>query len=111
MFHPKIAEELRARGHDVNAVVVRVDLAGMADDRLLRIATDEDRVLVTENVRDFEILRARAVAAAQPCSGLIYTNRQHFPRERQSIGKIVDALDRLMSSGRLPGAGETDWLA
>ena len=47
-YSPRIAELLRAGGHDVVAVVARPDLAGLTDRSLIAMAHDEGRALVTE---------------------------------------------------------------
>ena len=62
MFSPEIAAELVKRGHDVVAVAADPALAGLPDDQILAWAAEQHRCLVTENVKDFEILRRQAVA-------------------------------------------------
>jgi predicted nuclease of predicted toxin-antitoxin system len=47
MFHPRIAEELRARGHDCLAVVADADLRRSSDEDLLQRAAGDGRALVT----------------------------------------------------------------
>ena len=44
---PRIAELLRDRRHDVQAVVDRPDLAGRSDRVILEIAAAEDRAVIT----------------------------------------------------------------
>lgn len=53
MFSGAIAGQLRAKGHDVVAVVGDLALAGLADDQTLPHATAAGCVLVTENIKDF----------------------------------------------------------
>lgn len=49
---------LQERGHDVLALDQEPELEGLADDDVLALATDEERILVTYNIRDFpEIVR------------------------------------------------------
>ncbi|WP_448071454.1 DUF5615 family PIN-like protein [Georgenia yuyongxinii] len=110
MFRPQIAEELRMRGHDAVAIAGNPELVGMADEHLVRLATTEERALVTENVRDFEILRSRRLSENRPVAGLIYTNRQRFARDKRWSGRIVTALDERLRTGRIPGPGQVDWL-
>jgi predicted nuclease of predicted toxin-antitoxin system len=47
---PRIAELLRSRGHDVQAVGERADIAGKNDRLILEVAASEDRVVITNNV-------------------------------------------------------------
>jgi predicted nuclease of predicted toxin-antitoxin system len=51
-FSHRIAEALRANGHDVRATD-ELGLNGAPDEELLVIALDQGRVLVTNNVADF----------------------------------------------------------
>jgi len=62
MASPEIASELVKRGHDVVAVAADPALVGLPDEQVLEWATAQGRCLVTENVKDFEVLR-RASAA------------------------------------------------
>lgn len=56
-FDYVIAEELRPRGVDAMAVKgERPDLEGKDDDVVLRTASAERRVVVTNNVRDYAAL-------------------------------------------------------
>ena len=58
---PRIAQLFRDRGHDVQAVVDRRDLAGRTDRVILEIATAEDRAVITNNVKDFRLLPRNAL--------------------------------------------------
>ena len=68
---PRIAEMLRDRGHDVQAVVDRRDLAGRSDRVILEIAAAEDRAVITNNVKDFRPLAAERLARGESHAGLI----------------------------------------
>ncbi len=55
---PRVGVLLQERGHDVLALDQEPELEGLADDDVLALATDEERILVTHNIRDFpEIVR------------------------------------------------------
>jgi hypothetical protein len=71
MFSGAIAEQLRAKGYDVLAVVTDPTLLGLPDDEILAYATDTGRALVTANIKDFMPLEARYRAASQTHAGLI----------------------------------------
>lgn len=99
MYAPAVAEQLRARGHDVASVhgpVFRA-LEGEPDEDVWAAAVADDRVLVSENVRDFRRIEADAVARAQPVARLVLTTDRQFPRGGpETIGRLVTALDALL---------------
>jgi hypothetical protein len=96
MFSTVIAEQLRAKGHDVLAVVADPALIGLADEQILGHATTAGRALVTVNIKDFVPLDARYRAANQTHSGLILVSAKAFPQDRAFIGAIVSALSALL---------------
>ena len=57
MFSGAIAEELRAKGHDAQAVVTDPALISLPDDQVLARAAAAGRALVTANIKDFMPLR------------------------------------------------------
>jgi uncharacterized protein YbjT (DUF2867 family) len=111
MFSPQIASELVRRGHDVVAVAADPALAGLPDEQVLEWVTGQGRCLVTENVKDYEVLRRAAAAQGRAHAGLLYCAPRRFPRDRHFLGALVAALDRTISSGRLPGPDGVGWLA
>jgi hypothetical protein len=111
MFSPEIAAELVKRGHDVVAVAADPGLVGLPDGQVLEWATDQRRCLVTENVKDYEVLRRRSAAQGRTHAGLLYSGPRRFPRDRRFLGTLVVALDKLIAAGHLPGPDEAGWLA
>lgn len=100
MYAPAIAAELRARGHDVASAHdpdSRV-LAGASDSDVLAAARREERVLVTENVRDYRRLESELLAGGgSRHAGLVYTTDRRFPRgDPATTGRLVRALDALI---------------
>jgi uncharacterized protein with PIN domain len=96
MWSPEIARQLRSRGFDVVAVVERSDLRSASDDDVLAVARLEQRVLLTDNVRDFRRIVA-AFADENSHAGLILTDRRRFNRhDPRVIGPIVTALSVLL---------------
>lgn len=65
MHPPAVASTLLARGHDVVAVAEGAALRSMPDEELLAFATQHDRRIVTENVKDFRRLLLRADESGQ----------------------------------------------
>jgi Domain of unknown function (DUF5615) len=110
MFSPEIASELVKRGHDVVAVAADPGLVGLPDGQVLEWATEQGRCLVTENVKDFEVLRRAFTAQGRVHAGLLYSGPRRFPRDRRFVGALVVALDQLATAERLPGVNQVGWL-
>jgi hypothetical protein len=110
MFAPEIAAALVKRGHDVIAVAADPGLVGLPDEQLLEWATAQGRCLVTENVRDFEVLRRASAAQGKAHAGLLYSGPRRFPRDRRFAGTLILALDQLIATGQLPALDQLAWL-
>jgi hypothetical protein len=111
MFSPEIASELVKRGHDAIAVADDPGLVGLPDEQILEWATEQGRCLVTENVKDFEVLRRASAAQGRAHAGLLYSGPRRFPRGRRFTGVLVIALDQLINEGQVPAANEVCWLS
>jgi hypothetical protein len=96
MFSDTIAQQLRARDHDVISVVAHPSLVGLPDDQILTYAATEGRVLVTANIKDFIPLDSRYRAAGQTPPGLILVSTKTFPQDRGFTNAITAALDTLL---------------
>jgi hypothetical protein len=92
MFAPAIAEDLAARGIDCRAVVADPVLRALSDLEIFLAALTEGRVLVTNNVPDFESLRRAHEAAGNDVPGLIYTSDLAFPRTNAYASRLGTAL-------------------
>ena len=105
MLSNVIAEQLRAKGHDVLAVVADPALVGLADDQILAHATTASRALVTAKIKDFMPLDARYRAASQAHAGLILVSAKTFPQDRSFTAAITSALSALLDQpgGIQPG--------
>jgi hypothetical protein len=105
MYAPAIAEQLRARGHDVVSVhdLQYGRLEGATDDEVFAEALSEERALVTENVPDFRRLEAEALARGEAHASLVFTSNRQFPRGQPgTIGQLVEALHELLSETPAP---------
>jgi predicted nuclease of predicted toxin-antitoxin system len=99
MFTAAIAEQLRARGHDVISVHEPTlgAVEGISDADLFALAAREGRLLVTEDVSDFRRLERDAHAQGLPAPRLVFATNHQFPRGHpRSLGRLVTALDELM---------------
>jgi predicted nuclease of predicted toxin-antitoxin system len=110
MFSPQLADELGRRGHDVVAVAADPGLVGLPDEQILEWATEQERCLATENVKDYEVLRRAAAAQGRAHAGLLNCSPVRFPRDRRFLGALVVALDKLIATGQLPGPDDVAWL-
>ncbi|MFI5005348.1 MAG: DUF5615 family PIN-like protein [Solirubrobacterales bacterium] len=112
MYPPAIAEQLRRRGHDVDAVAARGELRAVADPDIFATAQREQRAVVTENIDDFSALADSHDQRGETHHGIVFVNPRRYPRgNRRTIGRMVTALEQLL--GEQPGTASTSlrhWL-
>jgi predicted nuclease of predicted toxin-antitoxin system len=98
MVSAVVADQLRDRGFDVVAVQDpdRAHLRGIDDCVLLDHATEERRVLVTDNVPDLLACHRRRQARGHHHYGLLFFTNATFPRHRHElfVRAVLAALDR-----------------
>jgi hypothetical protein len=110
MFSDAIAQQLRAKGHDVQAVVADPALVSLPDDQVLSRATAAGRALVTANIKDFIPLDARYRAAGQAHAGLILVSAKTFPHNRSYTTAVTSALAALLDQPGQIQAGQVTFL-
>jgi hypothetical protein len=110
MISPRVAEQLRQRGHNVIAVAERTDLVGMSDADVLTLGAQEVRVVVTLDIGDFARLGASVLSEGRSHSGILYAATAAFPRRSAIIGALVRSLDAAIRSGDLPGHNQEGFL-
>ena len=110
-FSPEIARQLRSLGHDVHAAQ-ELGGIGASDRELLALATLDRRAVVTENVADFVELHRAAMITQATHFGLVFTSSRQFPRTRRAVGRLVGALDALLTADPSTDAlkDQTRWL-
>lgn len=111
MYPASVAEQLRSRGYDVVSVhdPDHRELEGAPDEDVFAAAVAEGRALVTENVPDFRLLEAEALARGESTPGLVFTTNRQFPRgDPGTIGRLVRALAALLA--RPPAAPSATFL-
>jgi len=96
LYTERIAEGLRDRGHDVDAVTERPDLNGLSDAELFALMPAERRAIVTENWGDFQTLLSGAMASGTSHYGVVFTSRRRLPRSRDTVGLYVRVLDEFL---------------
>lgn len=109
MISAAIAEALRGRGHDVEAVTDSSELRGVTDDELFQCAQTRARALVTCNRNDFLVLDGRWRSQGKTHSGLVIINPRRLPQGPSSFGAIVESLARFLAAGA-PYEGFVHWL-
>lgn len=92
---PRIAELLRDRGHDIQAVVDRRDLAGRSDRVILEIAAAEERAVITNNVKDVRPLAAERLARGESYAGLILLPSTRT-RTRGAVEMLGNAIGQIL---------------
>jgi hypothetical protein len=110
MFSPAIADELTSRGVDCRAVVADPLLRAQSDLEIFEAALLEVRVIVTNNVADFESLRRARDAAGGQLPGLIYTSDFTFPRTRSYVARLANALEEAAATHAAAHHGGVYWL-
>ena len=111
MFSPRIEAELVERGYDCRSVAADPLLRQRSDDTLFAVAVAEQRILVTENVVDFERLRRDRVAEMAGVPPLIYTSGSAFPRDRRYVRRLAEALDGALKTDAVTRHGGVLWLS
>jgi Domain of unknown function (DUF5615) len=110
MYPRRLAEQLRAEGHDVVAVVELPDLVGREDAEVAGWAREHGRIVVTENVVDYATLEVDEHA------GLLLVNARRWPRTPSSLPRLSAALRAWLEARtgrdeRTPRAvGLVEWL-
>jgi hypothetical protein len=101
MLSPLIAELLRDRGHDVEAIVASTAHRALSDDEVMVLVRDEGRALVTDNIVDFRPRHFAAVVPGGPGHfGMVFLP-SGYRRSRADIGRLVEALE--MKLAEYPG--------
>jgi hypothetical protein len=97
MYPAAVAQQLRARGHDVVAVTERPELRALPDADLFSVALSERRAVATANVADFVVIVDALDQLGEVHFGLVLVDPEKYPRgHRRTIG-LVTGLDRVLA--------------
>jgi hypothetical protein len=110
MFSPAIAAGLTARGIDCLAVAADPLLRAQSDLEIFESALIGGRVIVTNNVPDFESLRRARDAVGGEVPALIHTSDLTFPRSKSYVSGLVGALERAAMDHEAGRHGGVLWL-
>ena len=94
-----VAEQLRGRNCDVEAVTERRELRGSTDYELFEYAQTAEQAVVTYNRDDFLELDRHYRSENRWHCGIVILNPRRFSQGPASIGPLVGSLDNLMASG------------
>jgi len=98
-----LAEQLRARDHDV-ATAVEAGVNGVDDARALSWAVTERRAVVTNNIRDFRLLHAAYLTSGRSHYGIVLVPTSRYRLDRGHLGPLISALDELLCAHRADDA-------
>jgi hypothetical protein len=93
VFGRRIGRRLAAAGHDVLALDQDEVLSRLPDGKVLALASDENRILVTYNVSDFAGIVRQWGEAGRSHAGLILVTDS-----RAGFGPIVQRLEQMLAA-------------
>ena len=99
MISVVVAEQLRGRNRDVEAVSERRELRGLTDQESFEYAQTAERAVVTYNRDDFLELDRRYRGENRQHRGIVVPNPKRFAQGPGSIGPLVTSLDKLVAAG------------
>ena len=96
-----LANCAKKKGYDVVSVE-EAKMREASDEQLLSFAARERRVLVTYNIRDFQLLISEWHRAGRHHSGIIFVNEK--TASQKTVGPLVRTLKKLLDTApRSPG--------
>ena len=106
----RIAEQLRARGHDAIALTEIDDMRGRSDGVVLDWALGHDRAVVTYDA-DFIVLQQERLGAGARVADLILIPKGRFPIGDRGLGALVRALSAVLDASGPSAGGRLLWLS
>ncbi|HYM44933.1 MAG TPA: DUF5615 family PIN-like protein [Solirubrobacteraceae bacterium] len=87
---PRVGHRLQEDGHDVRALDQEPALEGLDDDDVLALASEDRRILVTHNVRDFPSILREWAEAQRSHAGVILV----YGIDHREFELIVRGIER-----------------
>lgn len=109
MLSALIAERLRERGHDAEAVDERPELRGLTDPELFARTQREQRAIATYNRDDFLALDRLYRSEGRNHHGIILVNPRRFLQRKDRVGHLIAALGAFIEA-ESPYPGFVHWL-
>jgi predicted nuclease of predicted toxin-antitoxin system len=110
MFSIALAHRLVDLGVDCLSVAEDPELSPLDHEAVAEAALQDERVLVTDNAVDFEILRRRRESEGREMPKVIYTSDDRFPRDRSFARAMAEALVSAAYEQRATREGGVYWL-
>lgn len=89
-----VSKALIGGGHDVRALDSEIELEGLSDPEVLKLAAVEGRVLVTANIRDFEPLLREWAGENRLHSGVILVPSSV---RNEAFGVPISGLEKMLA--------------
>lgn len=80
--------------HDVRALDSEIELEGLSDPEVLKLAVTEGRVLVTANIRDFEPLLREWAGESRAHSGVILVPSSV---RNEAFGVLISGVEKTLA--------------
>lgn len=104
----KVGKVLIEDGHDVRAIDSEVELEGLSDPEVLKLAAIEDRVLVTANIRDFEPILREWAGESRSHAGVILVPSSV---RNEAFGVLISSVEEtLADTGQEGWVDRVEWL-
>ncbi len=103
-INPEVARQLRKKGFDVLSVE-EARMREASDEQVLSFAASEKRVIVTYNIRDFQMLLLDWHRAGRHHSGIVFVSEK--TASQKTIGPLVQALKKFLDTA----PRSSDWLS
>jgi hypothetical protein len=97
-----VGQALLDEGHDVRALDSEVELEGLSDPEVLKLAAAEGRILVTANIRDFEPLLREWAGESRSHAGVILVPSSV---RNEAFGVLISGVQETIA-----GTAQDDWL-
>lgn len=89
----RVGERIARRGHDVVCVAADATLQGLTDGELIAFASEDGRLLVTRNARDYVPLTREWASAGRRHAGLLLVWSRDTDEFGSLVREIVAALE------------------
>jgi hypothetical protein len=89
---PRVGRRLEAHEHDVRALDQESALGGLDDDEVVGLAAAEDRILVTQNIRDFPAILREWAAAQRAHAGVVLV----YGVDHREFAVVVRGIERCL---------------
>jgi hypothetical protein len=110
MFSVILARRLAVLGLHCRLITDPPDLGLLDDEGIAEAALSEQRVLVTHNAFDFELVRQRRLAQGRAMPDVIYVSDHRFVRNRRFMAELEEALFRAGTEHLAERDGGVCWL-